>query len=154
MKNIIKGHKKLTISFIVLISLFLVFFIVIFVLPLFKSNNYGDRLDGIEKHKVSTKKVADIKDTILEKKGVDSVSYQKEGRILNFIIILNEQIDLAEAKTYVNEITEKLDSEINKYYDIEVFIDTKEESKIYPVIGYHSKKGKEFTWSNVGESNE
>ena len=154
MKKFIKNHKSLSIAIGIFILLFLVFFIVIFVAPLFKTNNYGDRLDDIEKYKVTNSMIDKVKDKTMENEGVDKVSYHKEGRILNFIITLDEEKDLDTVKGYANSITDNLNSKIKKYYDIEVFIDTKKESDIYPVIGYHSKGEEEFTWSNVGESSE
>ena len=154
MKKFIKNHKNLSIAIGIVILLFLVSFIVIFVAPLFKTNNYGDRLDDIEKYKVTNNMINSVKEATLENDGVADVSYHKEGRILNFIITLDGEKDLETVKAYANDITDNLSSKIKKYYDIEDFINTKSKSSIYPVIGYHSKGGKEFTWSNVGENSE
>ena len=154
MKNFIKKHKKACIIGGILILLFLIFFIVVFIAPLFSNNKYGDRLDGIEDNKVTKSMVNDVTDALSDNEGVTDVSYHNEGRILNFIVTISPDLSLDSAKTYANDVTDTLSKKIKNYYDIEVFFTTEEESDIYPVIGYHHKGAKEFSWSNVGERSE
>ncbi len=154
MKNFIKKHKKACIIGGVLILLFLIFFIVVFIAPLFSNNKYGDRLEGIEEHEVTKSMVNDVTSALEENEGVTDVSYHNEGRILNFIVTINPSVTLDSVKTYANDVTDTLSKKIKNYYDIEVFFITEEDSDIYPVIGYHHKGAKEFSWSNVGESSE
>ena len=61
---------------------------------------------------------------------------------------------LDKAKAYTNVVTDTLNKKTKNYYDIEFFLTTKEDSDVYPVIGYHHKGAKEFSWSNVGEQSE
>ncbi len=154
MKNFIKKHKKACIIGGVLILLFLIFFIVVFIAPLFSNNKYGDRLEGIEEHEVTKSMVNEVTSALEENEGVTDVSYHNEGRILNFIVTINPSVTLDSVKTYANDVTDTLSKKIKNYYDIEVFFTTEEDSDIYPVIGYHHKGAKEFSWSNVGESSE
>lgn len=154
MKKFIKTHKNLCAALGIFIVIFLIFFIIVFIAPLFKTNKYGDRLDGIDKYKITDSMISDVKTSVKENDNVDKVSYHKEGKILNFVITLSSDVDMEEAKKYANSITDTLSDKIKKYYDIEVFIDTKEDSDVYPIIGYHSKGDEEFTWSNVGEKHE
>lgn len=154
MKNFIKNHKKTCIALGVFILIFLVFFIWIFVLPLFSNNKYGDRLENIGKYKISNNTVNSVKSALKENEGVTDVDYHKEGRILNFIITIDGDENLDKVKSYTKGITDNLDEKIKKYYDIEVFIDTKGDSEVYPIIGYLHKGGEDFSWSNVGEKNE
>ncbi len=154
MKKFIKTHKNLSIAIGIFLVIFLIFFIVIFIAPLFKTNKYGDRLDNIDKYKVKSSIIKDVKDAVMENTGVSKVTYNKEGKILNFIITIDEDVNMEDAKKYANSITDNLSNKIKKYYDIEVFIDTKKDSDVYPIIGYHSKGDTDFTWSNVGEKSE
>ena len=98
--------------------------------------------------------VNDVTDALSDNEGVTDVSYHNEGRILNFIVTISPDLSLDSAKTYANDVTDTLSKKIKNYYDIEVFFTTEEESDIYPVIGYHHKGAKEFSWSNVGERSE
>ena len=154
MKNFIKKHKKACIIGGILILLFLIFFIVVFIAPLFSSNKYGDRLDGMEDHKVTDNMVNKVEDALKDNEGVEDVNYHNEGRILNFIVTIDPNLALDTAKTYAEDVTDNLSKKIKEYYDIEVYFNTEEDSDIYPVIGYHHKGAKGFSWSNVGESSE
>ena len=98
--------------------------------------------------------VNEVTSALEENEGVTDVSYHNEGRILNFIVTINPSVTLDSVKTYANDVTDTLSKKIKNYYDIEVFFTTEEDSDIYPVIGYHHKGAKEFSWSNVGESSE
>ena len=60
MRNFVKTHKKqCLIGGIVFLVLFLIIVVWLFIVPLFKNNKYGDRLDGIEDHKISDSVVED-----------------------------------------------------------------------------------------------
>lgn len=149
-KKFVKEHKKgCTIGGIAFLVLILVFFIFI-VFPPLGNNNYGNRLDNESNYKVSNSKIDDIKDTISKEDGVNKITYHKEGRVLNFTIKLEDGIVLDTAKKYAEEITSKLSKKNLKYYDVQVFLDGKDES--YPIIGYHSKGSEEFSWGNVGDN--
>ena len=154
MKNFIKKHKKSCIIGGILILLFLVFFVIVFIMPLFSNNKYGDRLEDIETHEVSKNTLNEITDKLKENEGVEKASYHKEGRILNFIVTVKNDTALDKAKAYTNVVTDTLNKKTKNYYDIEFFLTTKEYSHVHPVIGYHHKGAKEFSWSNVGEQSE
>lgn len=154
MKNFIKKHKKACIIGGILVLLFLIFFIVVFIAPLFSNDKYGDRLEGIEDHEVTDDMVNTVTEALEENEGVTNVSYHNEGRILNFIVTIEADVELDSAKSYAEDITDNLSDDIKDYYDIEVFFTTEEDSDIYPTIGYHHKGAEEFSWSNVGESSE
>lgn len=154
MKNFIKKHKKACIISGVLILLFIIFFVVVFIAPLFSNNKYGDRLDGIEDYEVTDSMVDEVTDALKENEGVTDVSYNNEGRILNFIVTIEADVELDTAKTYAEDVTDNLSDDIKGYYDIEVFFTTEDDSEVYPVIGYHYKGAEQFSWSNVGESSE
>ena len=108
MKNFIKKHKKSCIIGGILILLFLVFFVIVFIMPLFSNNKYGDRLEDIETHEVSKNTLNEITDKLKENEGVEKASYHKEGRILNFIVTVKNDTALDKAKAYTNVVTDTL----------------------------------------------
>lgn len=151
--NFIHNHKKgCMIGGGIFFGLILVFFIIFFIVPAFGSNNYGHRLDDEDQYKISSSNIDEIKDSVNSKEGVNKVTYHKEGRVLNFTIELEDNVALDTAKTYAKEITNKISKKNLKYYDVQIFLNSKAEA--YPIIGYHSKGSKDLSWGNVGEHSE
>ena len=152
MKKLTKfiGKHKLIciISGGVLFGIILVFFIIYFIMPSIGDNNYGDRLKDEKKYKVTTKTVDQIKNDVSKLDGVSKITYHKEGRVLNFTVVLEDGVVLDTAKNYAGEIISKLPEKNLKYYDIQVFLDS--ENDPYPIIGYHSKGTDSFSWGNAG----
>lgn len=150
--NLFKNHKIgcLAISGLFL-GILLTFFIIVFIMPSLGENNYGHRLDDESKYKLEKNVVDDIKSEISSKDGVNKVTYNKEGRILNFTIKVENDVVLDTSKKLAEEIISKIDKKSLKYYDVQIFLDADDSDK-YPIIGYRAK-GEEssISWGNVGE---
>ena len=85
MKDFFKTHKKqCMIGGIAFLVIFFLIIIWLFIIPVFSNNKYGDRLDGIDKHKISSDTVNDIESSLKGNDKVKDVTYNNEGRILNF----------------------------------------------------------------------
>ncbi len=157
MKNIekfIQTHKKsCIIGLMVFLAIVIIFFTIFFIIPSFGSDNYGHRLDDIDKHKISNSSINEIKENINSKDGVDKVSYHNEGRILNFTIKVKD-VQLDKAKEYANLILEGISKKNLKYYDIQVFLDSDDNTKDYPIAGYKHKSSDTISWGNVGGTSE
>ncbi len=150
-----KTHKKgCIIGGSVVLGIIVIFFTIFFIIPSFGNNNYGHRLDDVDSHKVSTSTVNNIKDDVKKTNGVTKVSYHQEGRVLNFTITLDGTVAVADAKKYAEEVTKGLSKKNLKYYDVQVFLNSKGDAEGYPTIGYHSKGSSEFSWGNAGEERE
>ena len=148
MKNFIKTHKKqCLIGGGIFLALFIIIIIWLFILPIFSNNKYGDRLKGIEKHKISSSTIEDIKSKIKENKAVDEVTYHNEGRILKFIIKVTD-MKVEDAKALGQPILDTIDDDDKSYYDIELLIDTIEENENYPIAGYKHKTEEEFNFGS------
>ncbi len=155
MKNFIKNHKKgCMIGGIVFLILFLIVTIWLFVIPLFSNNKYGDRLEGIEDHKISNSTVSDIEGSLKENKMVSDVEYHNEGRILNFIITVSSEMSVEDAKALDDVILDKISDKNKEYYDIQILIDTEEENDNYPIVGYKHKTEDNFVYGKDGGSSE
>ena len=154
MKNFFKTHKKQCmiggIAFLVILFLILIW---LFIVPVFSNNKYGDRLDGIEDHKISSDTVKDIENSLKENDKVTDVTYNNEGRILDFIITVSNDMSTEDAKKLGDTILDKISDDDKKYYDIQILIDTEEENDNYPIAGYKHKSEDNFTYGNeVGSS--
>ena len=147
-------NKKMIIGIGIFLAILLILFIYLFIFPIFNSNKYGDRLDDIDKHKISTSLINEIKKNIKESDHVTDVTYHNEGRILNFTVTLKSDTPVNEAKDFGKKILEKLSDEDKSYYDIQLLLISKDKSDNYPVIGYKSKKADDFNFGSAGGQNE
>ena len=148
MKKFINTHKKqCLIGGIIFLVIFLIVMVWLFIVPVFSNNKYGDRLDDIENHKISSSTIDDIENTIKENKLVESVTYHNEGRILNFIIKVAPEMKIEDAKALDDIILDKIKDKDQEYYDIQILIDS-DENESYPISGYKSKTKEDFVYGN------
>lgn len=154
MKNFFKTHKKqCMIGGIAFLVIFFLILIWLFIVPVFSNNKYGDRLDGIKEHKISSDTVKDIENSLKDNDKVTDVTYNNEGRILDFIITVSNDMSTEDAKKLGDTILDKISDDDKKYYDIQILIDTEEENDNYPIAGYKHKSEDNFTYGNeVGSS--
>ncbi len=154
-KKLINQHKKgCIIGVVVFFCIVIAFFTIFFIIPSFGSNKYGDRLDGIENYKISSSSINEIKDNLTSKEGVTKVTYHQEGKILNFTIKVSGDTKLDTAKEYAKEVLDGISKKNLKYYDIQIFLDSDDNTNDYPIAGYKHKTSDEIIWGNVGESSE
>ena len=154
MKKFIKEHKKqCIIGGIIFLVLFFAIIIWLFIVPVFSNNKYGDRLKDIENHEISSSSIDKIENTLKENQQVKDVTYHNEGRILNFIITVSNEMTSDDAKKLCDTISENLSDDDKSYYDIQVLIDTEEENENYPIAGYKHKTEDKFEYGReVGSS--
>lgn len=117
------------------------------VAPDYRKSLYGDRLDSIKEHKIDSKKINEIKTEIKELDYVSAVNYDLKGKIMNFVITINKDTSLDNAKKIGNKILDSLDQNEKNNYDIQVFLVTSEDSETYPIIGYKHKTRDEIVWT-------
>ena len=155
MKKFFNEHKKqCIIGGIIFLAIFFIIIIWLFIVPVFSNNKYGDRLDGIEDHKISSSTIDEIENTLKENKQVSEVTYHNEGRILNFIITVSNDTKPEDAKALDDVILDKISDDDKGYYDIQILIDTEEENESYPIAGYKNKSSDDFIYGNEVESSE
>lgn len=130
------------------------------------SDPYENRLNGIEKVKISNATIDGIKGEILDTDKVETVKYNLEGRLANFIINVKKDTDLKTAKELAKIIEEGFNDNQKKFYDIQIYLINSEEEKeadekraeldkdseeviktIYPVLGYLHKSSENFVWT-------
>lgn len=155
MKEFVKNHKKqCLIGGLIFLVIFLIILVWLFIVPLFGNNKYGDRLDGIENHKISDSVVEKTINTMKENKQVNEVEYHNEGRILIFIVTVSTDMKKEDAQALGKIILDNLKDKDKEYYDIQILIDTEEENENYPIAGYKSKSKKDFVYGNEVVSSE
>ena len=110
---------------------------------------YGNRLDGIEKYPIDDAVIKDIETTLKDTGNISSFKYELKGRLMNFIIEVNADVDLTTSRAFADKIAEKLSDDIKSFYDIQVYLTCSDkESELYPTIGYKHKTSVGFKWNN------
>lgn len=149
----IKEHKLGIIIGVVCLVLMAVLFITVY--SMFNPSNsksiYGSRLD--EEVVISESEVETVKSKLNESGIINSITYNKNVRIVKFIINVKDDVKVEDAQKNCNLILESFSKEILEYYDIEVYVTSNSDG--YPMIGYRSKIADTFTWTiNRGEVSE
>lgn len=143
----IKKNKILVSLLVIAIAFFAAIMIIIFSNLSIGNNEYGNRLDNIEKYPISDETINEIKTDISSYEKVTSVSYNLEGKLANFILTVDDSLEEETAKNYANKILENLSDDVKSYYDIQVLVDSdNKESEVYPIIGYKHKTTDMFVW--------
>lgn len=140
---------------IILLSIFVVIMILAFfgikelIYPNSSIDLYGNRLEGIEEVSIKNDTITNIKELITKTEKTNSVDYYLTGRILKFIIDVKKDTELVDAKSMADNIIDKLSEKQQSFYDIEVFITSKESdgSELYPIIGSKHKDSLTFVWT-------
>lgn len=148
MKNFIKNNKVMTVALIICI----IFVILVFVLKLtfFSSEGtavYGDRLEGIEEVEITSNQQKDIVAALKEKEEVKEAECNTQGRILNVIITVNDEVELDQAKALTSSVTDNLEEDQKSYYDIQVFVKKTNDDTRFPIIGYKHQDKDGFSWT-------
>ena len=89
-----------------------------------------------------------MKASLKENEGVTEVSTRLQGKIVNVIITVSDDVTKENAKKIANGILEHLDEDQLKFYDIQVFLKKEnEELNDFPIIGYKQNNEEGFTWT-------
>ena len=83
---------------------------------------YGDRLKGIEEVELNNKKLLNIEDTLKEDSAVKEATASVEGKIVEVIITVKDEISTDTAKSLSNKVLDTLTTKEKKFYDIQVFV--------------------------------
>lgn len=143
-----KEHKIVVVAVILLLILIVIAFIV---KDVFFSNGgnafYGNRLKGIDEVKVTSSQKKDLISSLKEDSAVSNAEYSLQGKIVNIIITVNDDVGLETAKSLAPKVLESFDDDQKKYYDFQVFIKKNNEASDFPIIGYKQNKKNDFAWT-------
>ncbi len=148
-KSFVKNNKITVVAFIIcVIFVIFVFAIKFTFFPDEAKAIYGDRLDGIEEVEITDDQQDDIVADLEDQDAVEEASCDIEGRILNVLITVGDDVDLTTAKALTTYITDNLEEDQTSYYDIQVFISKdNEDDTSFPIIGYMHEDKDEFSWT-------
>ena len=107
---------------------------------------YGNRLEGIEEVKVTSKQKSAVSDSL--KDSCRSVNVRVSGRVVNIIIEANPETDLGSAKAMGSTALQEFTDEQKQYFDFQIFVDESEKQEQYPIMGYKQKSRNDIFWTN------
>ena len=65
---------------------------------------YGNRLDGIEEVKIKNSKMDQILGSMKEDAMISKIEEETKGRLVNFIITVNDDVNTTDAKTIADKV--------------------------------------------------
>lgn len=138
-------------GFAIICALALILFIimvVIFVRLLVggSSNKYGNRLDGIDKVKISNEVYESVKEEIKDVEGVNDVSVRLQGKIVYTTIELSDSISADKAKEIAKNTLDNYTEDELKYYDFSFFLKWKGEESDKVITGNKHHNLEDITW--------
>lgn len=148
MKKYIKENKILVAAVI----LFLIAIVVAFVVKgIFFSGTsnalYGNRLEGMDEVEVSSDQKDEVASNLEGDSAVKSAKCSLQGKIVNVIITVNDDVGLDTAKSLTDKVLEKFDDDQKEFYDFQVFVKKDSEAGDFPIIGYKQNKKDNFVWT-------
>ncbi len=148
MKKYIKEHKIVVVAVIILLLLLVMAF---FLKGVFFSGTenavYGERLKGIDEVKITKSEKSDLISKIEEDSSVSKCEFSLQGKIVNVIITVNDDVGIDTAKALADKVVENFDSYQKEFYDFQVFIKKSNGGSDFPIIGYRQNTKKGFTWT-------
>ncbi len=161
-----KPKRKLKIGYIFAIIIIIAFFglIIKLILPSSGISKYGDRLDGIQDNKFTSKEKNKVIKSIKDKEQVLSCEINVHGKIINVIFTVKKDTSIDDSKNIANESLGAFSDKVKGYYDLQYMIKKKDEEgrketkqvddettkevTIYefPIMGYKNKKKDGIVW--------
>ncbi len=108
---------------------------------------YGNRLEGIKDVEISKKELSTLEETLEKNETISKVSTVINGKIINVMITVGDELGLEQAKELANTAYQEFSDEEKKFYDFQIFIEKTNDAKDFPIIGYKHHKKEGFSWT-------
>lgn len=108
---------------------------------------YGERLKGIEKVKITKSEKESVNKSLTADAAVKSVKVVVQGKIVNTIITINDDVGADTAKALGAKVLESFSDEEKAFYDFQAFIKKENGQNDFPIIGYKHNNSSEFVWT-------
>ena len=145
--NFIKKHKKLSVIGIAFIILLIVFVILLKTFSVdYSLDEYGDRLEGIEKVEITDKESDKLVKEIKDIEQVKKVNYRLKGRLVYIEITFNEGVSVESAKEIAAKSLDFFTDKQKSYYDYQFILTNEKEAEGYPELGSKHKSSDNIVW--------
>lgn len=143
MKKKLKENKKMI---TIIGGIILLLIIVILIYKIFFSGSNSDRYSGINSHKLTKTEITNIKNTVHDIDKTKNVKVYTNSKIIRIFVNLAEDVEFDIVKEVANKTISKIDKKNLEFYDVEFFVQSKDDSAVYPKIGYKHKSSDSFVW--------
>ena len=146
-KKWINKNKGLAILLLLTI-IFVIILLIIFIELLIggSSNKYGNRLDGIDKVKISNETYESVKKEVEDTELVEKVETRLQGKIVYTTIELKDGITVEKAKEIATNTLDNYSEGELKYYDFSFFLKWKGEKEDTVITGNKHHNLDNITW--------
>lgn len=146
-KKWINKNKGLAILLLLTI-IFVIILLIIFIELLVggSANKYGNRLDGIDKVKISNETYESVKKEVEDTELVEKVETRLQGKIVYTTIELKDGITEAKAKEIATNTLDNYSEDELKYYDFSFFLKWKGEEEDTVITGNKHHNLDSITW--------
>lgn len=151
-----RKHKKaVNIGGLIIIGCLLIYGVFGFFVENTSSPIYGNRLEGIKKVEIKKDRLKEIEEELQKEEKVTESKVSIEGKIVKTTLNVEDDTSIDDAKKVASVILNKLEKKELDFYDLEIYVSKKDESKNnFPIIG-HKKAGKEnISWTKNREVSE
>lgn len=129
--------------------LFLILLIIFFQMLIGgSSDKYGNRLDGINKVKISNETFEEVKKEVTDTELVEEVSTRLQGKIVYMTITLKSDTSKDKAKEIASATLDNYSEDELKFYDFSFFLRWKGEEGNTVVTGNKHHSLDSITWTN------
>lgn len=113
-------------------------------------DKYGNRLEGIEKYKISESRQSDFENNTANNDKVKSVDMMITGKIIYLTFQFEETTDLETAKELANVSLKEFSDEEKDFYDIMITMKKNSSEKIegFLISGAKNAKRPTIVWNN------
>lgn len=152
LKKWIAKHKVKMIILSIFVVLFLVLFIGLRDMLFYNGqrSNYGSRLEGIDKVKITDDTKKQIMSLVTNTKLTSKIKIDIQGRLINIIVEYNENVNLDQAKESAILSLGALSDKEKNFYDIQYILTSMDEkNKSFPAMGLKHKTKDSVVWTKV-----
>jgi hypothetical protein len=146
MEFIKKNRVKILVILGLIIIVLFAYFVFTLIFPKNEGDLYGNRLIELENYNIEESVFTELKESLISEEEINDVRINKSGKIINFILEINEGVKIEEAQLFASTILVAFTKEQREYYDLQLFLISEDEG--YPKIGYKHHTTLEFVWSN------
>lgn len=114
------------------------------------SDKYGNRLEGIEKYKISTSRQKDFENNTANNEKVKSVDIEITGKIIYITMQIEPDVALVEAQSIAQKSLEEFSEEEKTFYDFNITLkqNSSDKSDGFIISGAKNKNGVGLVWNN------
>ena len=121
-------------------------------MPNDRKEAYGNRVNEIGEHKIEKSLYDKIKSELESKEEIKSVTYREQGKIINFIVTVDDKMDLVNAKKVGDSLIAYFSEDDVSYYTFQIYV-KKNDEKLdnFPIIGAKNPLTETIVWTHDRE---